>query len=377
MEILPQDRFDHEALLRRRREETERKQRFFNPRQRIIGIDVNGLNTQIQTKNHQNELESERESAFAAASAHHQKILECLAQQQQELRDAQAKELSEFRKSFQQKTNAREWDLNDPLAKRNGLPARVGDTDPRTTVSGLQKFDGEDLAFTDRTTRQKQQVRVWTLEQLFEKAERKKQEMAMKNQYDAQVISVCQTMEELERQSKMSKYRQALHDQEENLRLAQEKRRKELEAKIKETEASIQSINEQINGRLLTERAPEHAIRNNGRVIGVDAYKGMTQDELKEILRIQDLQRQEKALKTQYELRTQQNWAVQDALHQRTALLLEREQARQKRQMNLSLRQQNLFMAKDQKHEQKVLNKVVYTNKPSDEYFGQFNTSSR
>ena len=57
----------------------------------------------------------------------------------------QLEEMNGFRKSNQQPYQRRDYDLYDPQSLKNGLPARIGDEDPRCGVSTLQQFDGEDL----------------------------------------------------------------------------------------------------------------------------------------------------------------------------------------------------------------------------------------
>jgi hypothetical protein len=47
--------------------------------------------------------------------------------------------------TLQGKSTTREWDLNRPDAKRQELPARLGDDDPRCGPASLQRFAGEDL----------------------------------------------------------------------------------------------------------------------------------------------------------------------------------------------------------------------------------------
>lgn len=59
----------------------------------------------------------------------------------------------------------REFDLSDPLALRKDLPARQSDNDIRNTVSGMQRFMGEDLKFRERKKFQEEQNREWSLQQ--------------------------------------------------------------------------------------------------------------------------------------------------------------------------------------------------------------------
>lgn len=52
----------------------------------------------------------------------------------------------------------REYDINDPDFVHKGMPARVSDNDPRLTVSGMQRFDGEDLEYERRKKLQQKQI---------------------------------------------------------------------------------------------------------------------------------------------------------------------------------------------------------------------------
>jgi hypothetical protein len=60
-------------------------------------------------------------------------------------RRRQLEEIDDYRKAHQQAHQRRDYDLYDPLNLKKSLPARIGDNDPRTGASSLQKFEGEDL----------------------------------------------------------------------------------------------------------------------------------------------------------------------------------------------------------------------------------------
>lgn len=61
----------------------------------------------------------------------------------------------------------------------------------------------------------------------------------------------------------------------------------------------------------------------------------------------------------------------------RNMTLKERALSRSIRQMNCSIREENEELAKEQKHKIDHYEKVINTNAPTEEYFDQFNTSSR
>lgn len=90
----------------------------------------------------------------------------CLLEERQknEVKDMN-RALTEFHKNFQKPETRREFDLNDPQALKKDRPARVSDSDPRCTISGMQKFMGEDLNYDQRMKFQKEQLREWSLQQ--------------------------------------------------------------------------------------------------------------------------------------------------------------------------------------------------------------------
>lgn len=90
-------------------------------------------------------------------------------------RQTERLELDGFRKAYQKTSERRDFDLYDPNALKKDFPARMNDKDARCGVSGMQRFEGEDLAHKERIRLQKEQMKTWTLEQTYER-ERKSQE---------------------------------------------------------------------------------------------------------------------------------------------------------------------------------------------------------
>lgn len=106
--------------------------------------------------------------------------------------------LQTYRLTQQLPHTRREYDLNDPEALKKSLPARTEDNDPRIGVSSLQRFEGEDLAKDKRSGLQKEQVRVWTDTQVFEREMRKVREREEEKGYEAFQRGVAEKMEALQ-----------------------------------------------------------------------------------------------------------------------------------------------------------------------------------
>lgn len=79
------------------------------------------------------------------------------------------KAINDFQQSFQRPEMRREFDLSDPLALKKDRPARQSDHDAWNTISGMQKFMGEDLNFHLRKKFQEEQNREWSLQQQKER----------------------------------------------------------------------------------------------------------------------------------------------------------------------------------------------------------------
>lgn len=97
------------------------------------------------------------------------KIAVLLERRQQKDQRELNRSLNEFRLLHQQPSSRREFDLNDPDAKKKDRPARISDDDPRCGVSSIQKFVGEDLTKKSREKFQKEQMQGWFDRQIEER----------------------------------------------------------------------------------------------------------------------------------------------------------------------------------------------------------------
>lgn len=66
---LPVDQSIEKDVERRRSAETSRKARIFNTRLRVMGLDLDALNQQVQEKKHQQHMEVQRDKAFGKLRA--------------------------------------------------------------------------------------------------------------------------------------------------------------------------------------------------------------------------------------------------------------------------------------------------------------------
>lgn len=374
---LPIDLKEAAAIERRRNRELERQNRIFNAKVRTIGVDVQAIKEQVHDRHLQEQREQQRHDAFASDMIRNDKIAELLTRRREQDERNLRKALNEFRDLHQQPDARREWDLNDPEAKKKDKPARVSDDDPRCGISGAQKFDGEDLNSKARKKLMQEQMREWTRRQSAEK------KLNNDRQKEADKLHDLHRREADERAMALAKAeddcRRAINEamRDYNKSLADEQAEKARLANQQELDDNFTEMINHVNGDLLTEN-PDVARSAFGphRVI-TDRWKGMSPEQLEEIRRIQELQRQEKKRIKEDEDERDKEWERQRLFDARSGLLMEREADRIKKALEKEQVASNARLAAEQKSNQEYMDNEVYTNRPTAAYFQQWNTTSR
>ena len=128
------------AIQERRQLERERLDRIKDPKMRTMGIDSSALAAQISEKLSIKAEEDARNLAYDEQRLLQDQQLAYMEQQRLRVEKANLQNVETFRSTQQGKHLSREYDLNDPKAKWNDTPARVGDVDPRLSVSSMQQF---------------------------------------------------------------------------------------------------------------------------------------------------------------------------------------------------------------------------------------------
>uniref|UniRef100_A0A8D0ELS1 RIB43A domain with coiled-coils 2 n=1 Tax=Strix occidentalis caurina TaxID=311401 RepID=A0A8D0ELS1_STROC len=190
------------------------------------------------------------------------------------------KAISEFQKNFQKPETRREFDLSDPEALKKDRPARLSDDDPQCTVSGLQKFMGEDLNYNQRMKFQKEQLREWSFQQQRDWKNALADQKFADDLYDKNRIELDQKI--MEQQRREEENRRAVCAATKDFNRAQaaelaERRKLEKDQKMKDDMDEISSL---LQGDLLSEN-PEQAVSSFGRHRVIpDRWKGMNRDQL-------------------------------------------------------------------------------------------------
>ncbi|XP_018419579.1 PREDICTED: RIB43A-like with coiled-coils protein 2 [Nanorana parkeri] len=374
---VPVDLKEAAVLQRRRDGEVQRQSRVFNARDRTIGVDKDALETQVRDKKTQEETEKKRQEAFDAQMVQNDKIT-CLLDERQkkDIRNLN-KAINEFRLCFQKKEDRREFDLYDPQAFKNDLPARVSDNDTRCSVSGVQRLMGEDLTERNRRKAQQEQLREWSLQQQRELQKAVEDKKLADSLYDKHRIELDKKAMELQKMEEKARRDINTFTKDFNKAQAEESlERRQLEKQQEEDDNSVE-ISNLTEGDLLSEN-PAQAISAFGphRIVP-DRWKGMRPEQLEEIYNVQQQQKQEKMRLKEEERQRQAEWDRRRVQEARAMILLERQQKRQEKELRKGQDHLNLQLAQAHKAQKNYFDKDVFTNTPADAFFGQFNTISR
>lgn len=374
---LPVDMKESAAIERRRNRELQRQSRIFNARVRTIGIDLNALNEQVQDRTRREVEEERRHNAFAADMTRNDKITVLLQKRQEHDMRELNKAVNEFRQSYQQAYDRREFDLNDPDSLKKDKPARVSDDDPRCGLASLQKFVGEDLNGKAREKLQQEQAREWIKQQTNEKDQALANQTYADHLYDLKAREMDQRACELA--SAEADCRRAINmaTKDMNQALERERKAKEDADKQQEQDDNFTEISNSVFGDMLTEN-PDVAQSAFGphRVI-TDRWKGMSPAQLAEIRRIQQAQVEEKERLKQEEEEQEKEYNRLRLTQAKAGIIAERGIERKKKEIEKDQADENRRLAAEQRAKMDYLDKEVYTNPPTAAYFMQYNTTSR
>ncbi|KAM9570861.1 RIB43A-like with coiled-coils protein 2 isoform 3-T5 [Salvelinus alpinus] len=273
--------------------------------------------------------------------------------------------IEDFRLNFQPRWSRREYDLSNPDKIRG-----------QEGIQMLPGLVGEDPDSQGRLKKQQEQLREWSVQQQHELATARHQQRQEEQQYDQDRVDLDNKALQLQKIEEERRRTVALATKNFNLTKAAENAEKRWKEWQQQEEDNRTDILNQLQGELLRE-SHEQGISVPGLPrLRPDSYKGLTDEQLRHIINCQQQQIDEKrriqAEQQQEELQ-QDRFRVASA---RTALLMERQQARINKQLRRTQDNTNAQLA-EAHHEQKKYLEKVYTNIPDDSYFSQFNTSSR
>ncbi|CAF0926784.1 unnamed protein product [Adineta ricciae] len=365
------------AVERRRRAEEERQGRVFNAKYRQIGIDKEALDEQVQERNWLEELERKRANAFAQDAIRNDTIAQLLQQRQENDERDYNRSLNEYRAIHQQPSAQREWDLNDPDYLKKDKPARVSDDDPRCGPASLQKFQGEDLNARARAKYQMEQLREWSRMQQEDQRRAQQQQQTADRLYDAKQSELDQRALELQRAEEECQHAINQTVRNYNDALFRETQERRAWKKRREDYDNYAEMANMISCDLLTEN-PDQAISQFGphRVVP-DRWKGMNEDQLRQIREEQQRQIEEKKRRDEEEQQRDDEWDRRRHAEAKAGMVAEKQMEREQHLYDRDVYNDNQRLAREQRNLKEYLDRVVYTNQPTAAYHAQFNTTSR
>lgn len=425
----PGDSAQERAIATRRAMEADRLKRIKDPKSRVMGIDTEALAAGV----------AEKQASAAAEKAlrmeyDHQRLqqdaqLAYLEQERLRAERKKAQFVDQFRATEQGKEKSREYDLNDPLSKYKDLPGRVGDEDPRLSVSGMQQFHGEDLSYAQRIKVQQEELREWCVEQAEAKAHAKAVDAQRDIAYAQRALDIDNMKLDLEATSRMARtsvrHTAASHRAHactlaaqslaprELLRLllagflrrplaltascvrvltvcqanvavaeyqlaqAAAKREREAAAQKSELQDNIEEIQANLAGDMLTENPSVGLSFIAPNRVRPDHYKGMSPMEQATIVAAQEAQRlQNRAMAAANKAEDRYNDAAMEGTR-RAGAYQDAQVAAMRADMRKQLMEDNLQMAKQQYATKSFLTEKVFKNSIDASFFDQFGTSSR
>ncbi|KAI6654866.1 RIB43A-like with coiled-coils protein 2 [Oopsacas minuta] len=374
---LPPDQREKLAVEARRKREEQRKNTIFNARERTMGLDLNAINSQVEDRKKLEAEEANRTDAFGREMIQNDKLCQILDQR----RSDQAKDLSQsmirYRQENQRFQDRLEFDLNDPQTKLKDNPARIGDEDPRLTVSGMQKFAGEDLNYEKRRKLQQEQMREWLTGQMADKQRVSSEKREASRQYELRSRELDRRAVEMNKNFEDSRRRLETDRKSDNVRQAEERRSNRQQEQAQEQDDNFAELSNWINSDLLSENPEVSQSAFGSHRVVTDRWKGFTAEQRQHVLDGQAAQCQEKREQKTQERLEEMEWDRNRIAQARLGTILETRDVRRRTDLDKQMYDDNTRLGEEQRSRKNFMDRELYTNKPSMEYFSQFNTSTR
>lgn len=362
------------AVERRRQTEAERRHRIFDAKFRTIGVDKQALGLQVLEKTQLKNLQKQHDALHDAQAMNIDKQLKLLEIEKKRIQRDMEKGAKDFSVQNLHFEARREFDLNDPNAKKKDVPARVGDDDPRCGPSSVQKFAGEDLMKRQREVQQQKAQASWIEQQIFEKTMTTHMQQQDSDDFAAQVEGITHLRTEIEHKEEGLRKELQKAQQLHNLHKARENDGVRKMGAGQDNHLNRKEMEYHAADPFLNETIPFH--NANGRVKR-DMYKGSNRSERVEVANLQQSQVQELLDRRYSKMHVDASFEAQSEMTRRQLVAMERERQRTRRFLKEQISQENCEARQEQYDSLKHLNTVVYTNQPSDDFFGQFGTSTR
>lgn len=340
---------------KRRARLEERRQRILNGKQRLKGIDREGIERQIREKREKAEAERRAEMEEAEAL---KRAVESVDEQERRARATRKARVADHRTALQKQAERRAAEVGESRESERVLK--------KTSLD----FAGEDEGKGARVRAQAKQQRSWIRAQLKEREGRQRTERERMQAEAEELARVTSIAEGMELQSRRARASNASSVAQYNLEQARIRTEAERRAAAADAETAKHEIEQQIAaGARAEDKAAARAIPSE--------FRGFTAEERQRILAEQAAQIEERRRRMEEQrLAEEQEYeaglAVQRELSRRERLVKEQKAALRR---NVADEQQRLSAEHAEK--ERHLNRDVYANEVTDDFYAQFGTSAR
>ena len=323
-----------EARINRKRvENAQRRDRFLNARKRIMGVDIEALDAQVEEK---------RQTTQGGVD---DDILEKIKAQEIERVLEASKEEERLMREFQKAQLKASWD--NAAAERKALKAIPEPfLDPmKAGPSAAQKFAGSDPNNKSRSIAQQQQMRRWIQEQTHEKAQIKSSSDAGDAQYAQMLLAVEEIRDAADKEEKEMKAYLNNSIKQSNALLVNAKAQRNID---KDKEWNMLTPAQQAASASIDLRDTEDlAMDEHGRIIRRDCFRGYSAAQLRHIIQENEDLLNAKRQKEADGVDAEDVWIKQQVLQQQTmeqAHYAEHQMRESETQLNLEVLKQQMAL---------------------------------
>lgn len=336
----------------------ERRGRFLNAKQRIIGVDEQMLSKQVAEKRANVEEEKQRGAMWDDMSVYHANQIKEMDRLQKVNARTEKMEIEQYRRQ----------QIAERDAAREAVQAKFNAFGE--VQSNFLNFQGEDLDREARTKAMQVQQQDWLAQQIAELSEREAFDIQQNSEYDAKQAELNYLMKTDEKEMHIELKNRRIQLQYENQALADAKRAREAEHRNLNNSLNEMELTNQLNSAYLNESTSKNI---NGRA----GFKGFTQEQLQAVLDEQEYQRQEAAARREAESQADKSYDEQAEDIRRRMIIAEREKQANRKRALASLRAERQTQAFEKTERYQYLDTVMFDNPIKPEFFEQFGTSDR
>lgn len=371
--LTDEERLEREVI-RRRNLDLERRARIFDAKRRTIGVDKDFLNQQVDDKAAKKQAEAAAQRIEDRQFMGVNRMLQLNEKEKNAARFEAEKAAKEYSLKYLNFQSRDVFDLNDPKATTKGVPARVGDLDPRLGPASMQKFNGEDLLKEERDRQMKLATVNQLEQQMFEKKMLQSQGADDGAAYQKQAQDLIDLRNEMEAEESGLR-KEIMHAYQADLR-----QKMEGNAQAKSDE---QEMNQHLNQKELDFHSSDPFLQEsrphvlpNGKAMA-SLYKGSTRDERVENFGDLMMQCQENAMKRAHEGMYDKAHHNHVEMTRRQLVMMEREKQRMRKSMAQDVASHNKGMLQSQKDALAQAGPDGHKNKFHPEFFEQFGVGTR